>query len=71
MTMFAAANRNYSFASACTEASSACSASYIVIMGAMIMAPIFVVIISLLGMIRLPLLIMILMISLVLGRTPQ
>ena len=57
--MFCAANRNHRFASAGTEASSACSfGNIVIIMGAMIMASIFVaVIISLLGIIRLPLLV--------------
>ena len=64
MKMFSTSNQNRHFASACTEASSACAASassanIVIIMGAMVMASIFVaVIISLLGMIRLPLLIM-------------
>ena len=71
MKMFSAANQCRRFASACTEASSACTASasnIVIMMGAMIMASIFVaVIISLLGIIRLPLLIMLLMILVVLG----
>ena len=51
MMMVFAAARNRNFASAsCAEASSACSASTaIVIMGAMIMASIFVAIISIIG----------------------
>ena len=73
MMMFSASHRNHNFASAaCTEASSACAASAssanIIIMGAMVMASIFVaVIISLLGIIRLPLLIMMPFILAVLG----
>ena len=74
MMMFSASHRNHNFASAaCTEASSACAASassanIVIIMGAMVMASIFVaVIISLLGMIRLPLLIMMPFILAVLG----
>ena len=73
MKMFSAANQCRRFASACTEASSACAASassanIVIIMGAMIMASIFVaVIISLLGIIRLPLLIMMPFILAVLG----
>ncbi len=64
MMKFVTAHQNHHFASACTEASSACAASassanIVIIMGAMVMASIFVaVIISLLGIIRLPLLIM-------------
>ena len=63
MKMFSTSNQNRYFASACTEASSACAASansanIVIVMGAMIMASIFVaVIISLLGIIRLPLLV--------------
>ena len=61
MKMFSAANQCRRFASACTEASSACTASasnIVIMMGAMIMASIFVaVIISLIGIIRLPLLV--------------
>ena len=67
MKMFSAANQCRRFASACTEASSACtaSASNIVIM---IMASIFAaVIISLIGIIRLPLLVFLPMILVVLG----
>ena len=73
MMMVFAAARNRNFASAsCAEASSACSASAaIVIMGAMIMASIFVIIISLLGAIRLSALIMIPMISVVLEMNSQ
>ncbi len=71
MKMFSAANQCRRFASACTEASSACTASasnIVIMMGAMIMASIFVaVIISLLGIIRLPLLIMMPFILAVLG----
>lgn len=72
MMVFAAAcNRNFASAS-CAEASSACSASAaIVIMGAMIMASIFVIIISLLGAIRLSALVMLPMISVVLGMNSQ
>ena len=71
MMMVFAAARNRNFASAsCAEASSACSASTaIVIMGAMIMASIFVIIISLLGAIRLSALLP--MISVVLGMNSQ
>lgn len=64
MMKFVTAHQNHHFASACTEASSACAASassanIAIIMGAMVMASIFVaIIISLLGIIRLPLLIM-------------
>lgn len=73
MMMVSAAARNSNFASAsCAEASSACSASAaIVIMGAMIMASIFVIIISLLGAIRLSALVMLPMISVVLGMNSQ
>lgn len=69
-------HQNHHFASACTEASSAYAASassaniviIMGIMGAMVMASIFVaVIISLLGIIRLPLLIMMPFILAVLG----
>ena len=71
MKMFSAANQCRRFASACTEASSACTASasnIVIMMGAMIMASIFVaVIISLLGIIRLPLLVFLPMILVVLG----
>ncbi len=70
MMKFATAHQNHHFASACTEASSACAASanIVIIMGAMVMASIFVaVIISLLGIIRLPLLIMMPFILAVLG----
>lgn len=73
MMKFVTAHQNYHFASACTEASSACAASassanIVIIMGAMVMASIFVaVIISLLGIIRLPLLIMMPFILAVLG----
>lgn len=73
MKMLSAANQCRCFASACTEASSACvasasSANIVIIMGAMVMASIFVaVIISLLGIIRLPLLIMMPFILAVLG----
>ena len=71
MKMFSAANQCRRFASACTEASSACTASasnIVIMMGAMIMASIFVaVIISLIGIIRLPLLIMMPFILAVLG----
>lgn len=73
MMKFVTAHQNHHFASACTEASSACAASassanIVIIMGAMVMAPIFVaVIISLLGIIRLPLLIMMPFILAVLG----
>ena len=65
MKMFSTSNQNRYFASACTEASSACAASansanIVIIMGARIMASIFVaVIISLLGIIRLPLLVIV------------
>ena len=74
--MFCAANRNHRFASAGTEASSACAASansanIVIIMGAMIMASIFVIIISLLGAIRLSALVMLPMISVVLGMNSQ
>ena len=53
MMKFVTAHQNHHFASACTEASSACvasasSANIVIIMGAMIMASIFVIIISLL-----------------------
>ena len=73
MMMVFAAARNRNFASASwAEASSACSASAaIVIMGAMIMASIFVIIISLLGAIRLSALVMLPMISVVLGMNSQ
>lgn len=73
MMKFVTAHQNHHFASACTEASSACavsacSANIVIIMGAMVMASIFVaVIISLLGIIRLPLLIMMPFILAVLG----
>ncbi len=71
MKMFSAANQCRRFASACTEASSACTASasnIVIMMGAMIMASIFVaVIISLIGIIRLPLLVFLPMILVVLG----
>lgn len=71
MKMFSAANQCRRFASACTEASSACTASasnIVIMMGAMIMASIFAaVIISLIGIIRLPLLIMMPFILAVLG----
>lgn len=73
MMKFVTAHQNHHFASACTEASSvcaasACSANIVIIMGAMVMAFIFVaVIISLLGIIRLPLLIMMPFILAVLG----
>lgn len=75
MMKFVTAHQNHHFASACTEASSACVASAssaaIVIMGAMIMASIFVIIISLLGAIRLSALVMLPMISVVLGMNSQ
>lgn len=73
MMKFVTAHQNHHFASACTEVSSACAASassanIVIIMGAMVMASIFVaVIISLLGIIRLPLLIMMPFILAVLG----
>lgn len=72
MMKFVTAHQNHHFASACTEASSVCAASassanIVIIMGAMIMASIFVIIISLLGIIRLPLLIMMPFILAVLG----
>ena len=71
MKMFSAANQCRRFASACTEASSACTASasnIVIMLGAMIMASIFVaVIISLIGIIRLPLLVFLPMILVVLG----
>lgn len=73
MMKFVTAHQNHHFASACTEASSACAASassanIVIIMGAMVMASIFVaVIVSLLGIIRLPLLIMMPFILAVLG----
>lgn len=73
MMKFVTAHQNHHFASACTEASSVCAASassanIVIIMGAMVMASIFVaVIISLLGIIRLPLLIMMPFILAVLG----
>ena len=76
MKMFSTSNQNRYFASACTEASSACAASansanIVIIMGAMIMASIFVIIISLLGAIRLSALVMLPMISVVLGMNSQ
>lgn len=71
MKMFSASNQCRRFASACTEASSACTASasnIVIMLGAMIMASIFVaVIISLIGIIRLPLLVFLPMILVVLG----
>lgn len=73
MMKFVTAHQNHHFASACTEASSACAASassanIVIIMGAMVMASIFVaVIISLIGIIRLPLLVFLPMILVVLG----
>ena len=71
MKMFSAANQCRRFASACTEASSACAASasnIVIMLGAMIMASIFAaVIISLIGIIRLPLLVFLPMILVVLG----
>ena len=71
MKMFSAANQCRRFVSACTEASSACTASasnIVIMMGAMIMASIFAaVIISLIGIIRLPLLVFLPMILVVLG----
>lgn len=71
MKMFSVANQCRRFASACTEASSACAASasnIVIMMGAMIMASIFAaVIISLIGIIRLPLLVFLPMILVVLG----
>lgn len=71
MKMFSAANQCRRFASACTEASSACTASasnIVIMMDAMIMASIFAaVIISLIGIIRLPLLVFLPMILVVLG----
>lgn len=73
MMKFVTAHQNHHFASACTEASSVCAASassanIVIIMGAMVMASIFVaVIVSLLGIIRLPLLIMMPFILAVLG----
>lgn len=71
MMKFATTHQNNSFASACTEASSDCAAAnsnIVIMMDAMVMASIFVaVIISLLGIIRLPLLIMLPMILVVLG----
>lgn len=73
MMKFVTAHQNHHFASACTEASSACAASVcsaniVIIMGAMIMASIFAaVIISLIGIIRLPLLVFLPMILVVLG----
>ena len=71
MKMFSAANQCRRFASACTEASSACTASasnIVIMMGAMIMASIFAaVIISLIGIIRLPLLVFLPMILVILG----
>lgn len=71
MKMFSTANQCRRFASACTEASSACTASasnIVIMLGAMIMASIFVaVIISLIGIIRLPLLVFLPMILVVLG----
>lgn len=77
MMKFVTAHQNHHFASACTEASSACAASassanIVIIMGAMVMASIFVaVIISLLGIIRLSALVMLPMISVVLGMNSQ
>lgn len=76
MMKFVTAHQNHHFASACTEASSACvasasSANIVIIMGAMIMASIFVIIISLLGAIRLSALVMLPMISVVLGMNSQ
>lgn len=77
MMKFVTAHQNHHFASACTEASSvcaasACSANIVIIMGAMVMASIFVaVIISLLGAIRLSALVMLPMISVVLGMNSQ
>lgn len=74
MKMFSAANQCRRFASACTEASSAYTASasnIVIMMGAMIMASIFVIIISLLGAIRLSALVMLPMISVVLGMNSQ
>lgn len=74
MMKFATTHQNNSFASACTEASSACTASasnIVIMMGAMIMASIFVIIISLLGAIRLSALVMLPMISVVLGMNSQ
>ena len=66
MMKFVTAHQNHHFASAC--AASASSANIVIIMGAMVMASIFVaVIISLLGIIRLPLLIMMPFILAVLG----
>lgn len=73
MMKFVTAHQNHHFASACTEASSACAASassanIVIIMGAMVMASIFAaVIISLIGIIRLPLLVFLPMILVVLG----
>ena len=71
MMKFATTHQNNSFASACTEASSACAAAnsnIVIMMDAMVIASIFVaVIISLLGIIRLPLLIMMPFILAVLG----
>lgn len=71
MMKFVTAHQNHHFASACTEASSACVASasnIVIMMGAMIMASIFAaVIISLIGIIRLPLLVFLPMILVVLG----
>ena len=54
MMKFVTAHQNHHFASACTEASSACvasasSANIVIIMGAMVMASIFVAIISIIG----------------------
>lgn len=77
MMKFVTAHQNHHFASACTEASSVCAASassanIVIIMGAMVMASIFVaVIISLLGAIRLSALVMLPMISVVLGMNSQ
>lgn len=76
MMKFVTAHQNHHFASACTEASSVCAASassanIVIIMGAMIMASIFVIIISLLGAIRLSALVMLQMISVVLGMNSQ
>ena len=67
MMKFVTTHQNHHFASACTEASSAyaasaSSANIVIIMGAMV-----AVIISLLGIIRLPLLIMMPFILAVLG----
>ena len=72
MMKFVTAHQNHHFASACTEASSACiasasSANIVIIMGAMVMASIFVAVIISLRIIRLPLLIMMPFILAVLG----